>query len=117
LEPAAGVPVSVTAATEVALWELAGRWHGLDGELARLDELLDALVRKVAPDLLALPGVGTETAAALLEAAGDNPAGWSARPRSRTCTAPRRCRPPRARPCRIASTRVGTATPTRRCGT
>jgi transposase len=73
LEPAAGVPVSVTSATEVALWELAGRWHGLDGELARLDELLDALVRKVAPDLLALPGVGTETAAALLEAAGDNP--------------------------------------------
>jgi transposase len=73
LEPAAGVPASVTAATEVALWELAGRWHGLDGEIARLDELLDALVRKVAPDLLALPGVGTETAAALLEAAGDNP--------------------------------------------
>ncbi len=73
LEPAAGVPVSVTSATEVALWELAGRWHGLDGEIARLDELLDALVRKIAPDLLALPGVGTETAAALLEAAGDNP--------------------------------------------
>jgi transposase len=45
----------------------------LDGEIARLDELLNALVRKIAPDLLALPGVGTETAAALLEAAGDNP--------------------------------------------
>jgi transposase len=73
LEPAAGVPVSVTSATEVALWELAGRWHGLDGEIARLDEPLDALVRKIPPDLLALPGVGTETAAALLEAAGDNP--------------------------------------------
>jgi transposase len=55
------------------LWELAGRWHGLDGEIGRLDELLDVLVRKIAPDLLALPGVGTETAAALLEAAGDNP--------------------------------------------
>ena len=41
-----------------------------DGEIARLDALLDALVRKVARDLLALPGVGTETAAALLEAAG-----------------------------------------------
>jgi hypothetical protein len=39
----------------------------------RLDELLNALVRKIAPDLLALPGAGTETAAALLEAAGDNP--------------------------------------------
>jgi transposase len=73
LEPAAGEPPSVTAATEVALWELAGRWHGLDGEIARLDELLNALVRKIAPDLLAPPGVGTETAAALLEAAGDNP--------------------------------------------
>jgi transposase len=55
------------------LWEPAGRWHGLDGEIGRLDELLDVLVRKIAPDLLALPGVGTETAAALLEAAGDNP--------------------------------------------
>jgi transposase len=76
LEPAGGVPASVTAATELALRELAGRWHGLDGEIDRLDELLDALVKKVAPDLLALlalSGVGTETAAALLEAAGDNP--------------------------------------------
>jgi transposase len=45
----------------------------LDAQIARLDELLDALVRKLAPDLLALPGWGTETAAALLEAAGDNP--------------------------------------------
>jgi hypothetical protein len=52
------VPASVTAATELALWELAGRWHGLDGEIARLDELLDPLVRKVALEL---------------EAAGDNP--------------------------------------------
>jgi transposase len=56
-----------------AVWELAGRRHGLDGEITRLDELLDALVKKVAPDLLALLGVGTETAAALLEATGDNP--------------------------------------------
>jgi len=55
------------------VWELAGRRHGLDGEITRLDELLDALVKKVAPDLLALLGVGTETAAALLEATGDNP--------------------------------------------
>jgi transposase len=67
LEPAGGVPASVSAATELALRELAGRWHGLDGEIDRLDELLDALVKKVAPDLLALSGVGTETAAALLQ--------------------------------------------------
>jgi len=109
LEPVPGVPASVTAATEFALWELAGRWHGLDGEIARLDELLDVLVRKIAPDLLALPGVGTETAAALLEAAGDNPGRLVSERRLRTCAAPRRCRPPPARP-------PGTATPTRRCG-
>jgi transposase len=73
LEPPAGVPASVTAATQIALWELAGRWQGLDAEIQRLDELLEVLVGKVAPDLLARPGVGTETASALLEAAGDNP--------------------------------------------
>jgi transposase len=73
LEPAPGMPVSVTAATQIALRQLAGCWQALDGEIGRLDELLDVLVKKLAPDLLALPGVGTETAAALLEAAGDNP--------------------------------------------
>jgi transposase len=73
LEPVAGVPVSVSDATQVALRELAGRWQALQAELDRLDELLDVLVAKAAPDLLAVAGVGTETAAALLEAAGDNP--------------------------------------------
>jgi transposase len=102
LEPLAGVPVSITAATQIALRELVGPWQALDSEIERLDELLDALVKKVAPDLLALPGVGTETAAALL--------------RSRTCAGPRRCQPPPVRRCGTASTPVGTATPTRRCG-
>ena len=46
----------------------------LDQEKAELDELLGELVAKTAPELLALHGVGTVTAAALMVAAGDNPA-------------------------------------------
>jgi hypothetical protein len=53
-------------------------------------------VKKVTPDLLAIPGVGTETAVALLEAAWDKPTGWLAGPRSRTCSRPRRGPLPRA---------------------
>src|SRR4051794_5258134 len=40
--------------------------HALDARLARL-------VATAAPDLLAVKGIGTETAGALLVAAGDNP--------------------------------------------
>jgi transposase len=38
-----------------------------------LQQLLDPLVHEAAPGLLALHGVGVDTAAALLVAAGDNP--------------------------------------------
>jgi hypothetical protein len=45
----------------------------LEREIDDLDELLAPLLAVTAPDLLALFGVGPDTAAALLVAAGDNP--------------------------------------------
>jgi hypothetical protein len=116
LEPAAGVPVGVTCATEVALWELAGGWHGLDGEIARLDELQDALIRKLAPDLLALPGMALRPQRRCWRPPATTPIGSPAKLRSRTCAGPRRYRPPPARPPGTASTPAATATPTRHCG-
>ena len=44
-----------------------------DGQLERLDELIVPLVTPRAPGLLALHGVGPDTAALLLVAAGDHP--------------------------------------------
>jgi len=49
------------------------RHQQLTAEVTALGEQLDRLVAKAAPALLALSGVGTDTAAALLIAAGDNP--------------------------------------------
>jgi transposase len=45
----------------------------LDAETDQLDKLLAPLVAATAPRLLAVFGVGTDTAAALLVTAGDNP--------------------------------------------
>ncbi len=63
----------VTAATKASLSSLAHRVQGLDDELAELDEKIKSLLLATAPDLLALFGVGPDTAASLLVAAGDNP--------------------------------------------
>lgn len=63
----------VTFATKTAIRTLGRRVLVLDGEKADLNKLLAALVAKTAPELLALHGVGTDTAATLLVAAGDNP--------------------------------------------
>jgi transposase len=63
----------VTAATKAALSSLAHRIQALDDEIAELDEKIESLLAATAPDLLALFGVGPDTAAALLVAAGDNP--------------------------------------------
>ena len=61
-------------ATRIALRELGRRAQFLDGQLERLDELIVPLVTARAPGLLALHGVGPDTAARLLIAAGDHPA-------------------------------------------
>ncbi len=52
---------------------MARRYRSLSEEIAELDGQLARLVAGVAPGLLALPGVGTDHAATLLVAAGDNP--------------------------------------------
>jgi transposase len=59
--------------TKRALKILARRAVALEEEIDELDEILDGLVVRTAPDLVASPGVGTDTASALLVAAGDNP--------------------------------------------
>jgi transposase len=64
---------SPIAATKLALRELARRHQALTGELDRLDSQVAKLAPKAAPPLLARRGVGPQTAAALLVAAGDNP--------------------------------------------
>ena len=63
----------VTFATKVALGTLGRRIAVLDTEKARLNVLLDELVDQTAPDLVALGGVGVDSAATLLVTAGDNP--------------------------------------------
>jgi transposase len=60
-------------ATRFPLRELGRRAQFLDGQLDRLDELIGPLVTERAPGLLALHGVGPDTAALLLVAAGDHP--------------------------------------------
>ena len=64
---------AVTYATKLALQTLGRRVVDLDATTARLDVGLTELVRATAPDLLTLDGVGIDTAAILLVAAGDNP--------------------------------------------
>jgi transposase len=63
----------VTNATKLALRVLARRVQSLQAELKLLDTELRPLVAATAPELVARPGVGTDTAGAILVAAGDNP--------------------------------------------
>ena len=60
-------------ATRIALREPGRRVRVLDAQLERLDELIIPLVTNRAPGLLSLYGVGPDTAALLLTAAGDHP--------------------------------------------
>lgn len=63
----------VMFATKTAMRMLGRRVLALDDEKAELDALLSRLVADTAPGLLAVYGVGVDTAAILLVAAGDNP--------------------------------------------
>ena len=60
-------------ATKTAAVILARRVQALDIELTALDAQIEPLVKAAAPALLNVYGVGFDTAAVLLVAAGDNP--------------------------------------------
>jgi transposase len=63
----------LTAITKLALRELAIHVRDLEAQIARLEQRRRTLVAATAPQLLAVHGVGPDTATALLLAAGDNP--------------------------------------------
>jgi transposase len=63
----------VTAATKASLSSLAHRVADLEEEIAELDARITPLLKATAPELLAVYGVGIDTAATLLVTAGDNP--------------------------------------------
>ena len=66
-------PRDVPTATRFALRSVARRHEALSEEISELEAHLDRLVAQAAPELVSLPGIGTENAATLLIAAGDNP--------------------------------------------
>lgn len=108
--------VDPAAATKLAMRSVARRYRALSEEIAGLDAHIEPLVEEAAPELVALDGVGPDSAAALLVAAGDNPERLkSPRPPSPTFAGPRQCGPPRGRSCVIASTPAATATPIAPC--
>jgi len=59
--------------TNQVIRNLARRIKSLDAEMKTIDQTLRLLIEEKAPGLVALHGVGTDTAASLLVAAGDNP--------------------------------------------
>ena len=71
-QPPGERPVTTDTAT-YTLGVLGRRWEFLNDQIAELDTRLDDLVATTAPTLIGLYGVGTDTAAALLICAGDNP--------------------------------------------
>jgi hypothetical protein len=70
----------VTYATKTALRSLGWRVLVLDAEIDSIDGLLTDSLRDGHEDLISLYGVGIDSAAALLVAAGDNPTGCAAIP-------------------------------------
>jgi len=99
-------------AAKLALVSLARRRLALDAEADMLAAELGRLVALAAPGLIAVKGVGTEVAGALLAAAGDNPERLATRPASPPCAARRPSRRPRGVTNATGSTVAGTAKPT-----
>lgn len=64
---------SLLAVTRLALRELAQRVQHLDEQLQRTNVRLHRITTAVAPDLVAINGVGPDVAATILVSAGDNP--------------------------------------------
>ncbi len=68
-----GTDHTTTAYAKRALRRLARRYRALDTEITQLEAQIRRLCAKANPALLAAKGIGPDTAAALLVAAGDNP--------------------------------------------
>jgi transposase len=66
-------PRDVPTATKFALRSVARRYEALSEEIVELEAHLGRLVAQAAPELVCLPGIGTDNAATLLIVAGDNP--------------------------------------------
>jgi transposase len=69
-----GAVTGPVAAAKLALQLLARRYQALTAEILTLDAELDRLTVTAAPDLLARFGIGSDSAGALLVAAGGSPA-------------------------------------------
>ncbi len=63
----------VEQACKIALKSIARRYLELHDEVADLDDMIKAIVKVLAPELIARNGVGLNSAAQLLLTAGDNP--------------------------------------------
>ncbi len=103
-------------AVRIALRELGRRAEFLDGQLQRLDELIVPLVTAHAPGLLALYGIGPDTAALLLIAAGDHPGRLRSEAAWAHLCAAAPIPPPPARPSAAGSTPAATGRPATPCG-
>jgi transposase len=68
-----GLPEAVASATKFALRSIARRYQVLSEEIRELDGQLTRLVTETAPALVAVHGVGIDTAATLLVAVGQDP--------------------------------------------
>ena len=108
---------AMTAATKASLCALAHRVGDLEDEIAELDAMITPILKANAAELLGVYGIGIDTAASLLVAAGDTPNGCAARRPGRTCAGSLLSRPPRARSRVIGSTEAETARRTEPCGT
>ena len=91
-------PSDVPTATRFALRSVARRYKALSAEIAELEAHLDRLVGQVAAELVALPGIGTDSAATLLIVALKTTLrGWGVRPPSPVCAGSPPSKPPPAR--------------------
>jgi transposase len=68
-----GNAMTADVAAKRALMTVARRWRALDEEARELSRHIKAILDDIAAPLLAVPGVGYETAGQLLVTAGDNP--------------------------------------------
>lgn len=68
-----GVIGTLEAASKLALKSLAVRYRQLTEEIGALDAEIERLAHQAAPNLFGVKGIGPDTGAALLTAAGDNP--------------------------------------------